>query len=596
MKKLYFLWIAFLITSYGFSQVINEVDSDTPGTDTEEFIELKWTPNTPLDGLVVVLFNGNGDVSYQAFDLDGFSTDANGFFILANTAIAGPNDFNIGTSNIIQNGADAVALYTGNAEDFPNGTAPTTTNLLSALVYGTADPDAVGLLTGLGETVQYDESANGNSATESVQRKTDGTYETKLPTFRAENDSAVCELVLTTTNATCDAVTEGVDTFTATINFTGGGTATYTVTSDFGTVDLSLGNPSTDAAGTISITGVNEGTDVTITIQDGGLCDLNSTITSPSCVPALAVPFYEPFDYAVGSQLIAAANWENISTSSDEVMVGGPGGLSYTGLQASQGNHVSFDGIGSDPAITFDAITTGEVYTSFLFAVTDQTLATDLADGGYFAVLGSDGGFRARLWVRANPSTAESTFDIGLSNTGSNPDFGSTLYTVGDTIMVVMSFDTATGNMNVWVNPTPAELDNATAPAATFSSVLGATPSNINQFIIRQDSTSETPFMLLDELRVGQTWADVTPSTLSVGEVEGNNFSMYPNPVNDGLVTINTNSNDTLQILVYDVLGKQVKNETVTNNTLNVSELNTGIYIVKITQNQTSVTKKLVIN
>ena len=56
--------------------IINELDSDTPGADTAEFVELYdgGAGNTPLDGLVVVLFNGSSDQSYAAFDLDMFST------------------------------------------------------------------------------------------------------------------------------------------------------------------------------------------------------------------------------------------------------------------------------------------------------------------------------------------------------------------------------------------------------------------------------------------------------------------------------------------------------------------------------------------
>jgi hypothetical protein len=38
--------------------------------------------------------------------------------------------------NLLQNGADAVALYAANATDFPNGTSVTTTNLRDAIVYG----------------------------------------------------------------------------------------------------------------------------------------------------------------------------------------------------------------------------------------------------------------------------------------------------------------------------------------------------------------------------------------------------------------------------------------------------------------------------
>jgi hypothetical protein len=50
-----------------------------------------------------------------------------------------------------------------------------------------------------------------------------------------------------------------------------------------------------------------------------------------------------------------------------------------------------------------------------------------------------------------------------------------------------------------------------------------------------------------------------------------------------------------MNVQVFDILGKQVKNETLVDNTLNVSNLNTGVYIVKITQNNASITKKLVI-
>jgi len=179
MKKLYFLFLTLLITSVSFGQVINEVDADTPGTDTAEYIEILWTPNTALDGLVVVLFNGSNDTSYAAYDLDGKTTDANGFFILGGTAVISGSDIDMGASNTIQNGADAVGIYTGNDTDFPNGTAVTATNLLSGVVYDTNDNDAAGLLAAIGG-IQYNEDENVAKDTQSVQRKTDGTYDSYL--------------------------------------------------------------------------------------------------------------------------------------------------------------------------------------------------------------------------------------------------------------------------------------------------------------------------------------------------------------------------------------------------------------------------------
>ncbi|MDX1773269.1 T9SS type A sorting domain-containing protein [Oceanihabitans sediminis] len=82
---------------------------------------------------------------------------------------------------------------------------------------------------------------------------------------------------------------------------------------------------------------------------------------------------------------------------------------------------------------------------------------------------------------------------------------------------------------------------------------------------------------------------------LSVNKFDISNFSIYPNPTNTGIVTITSTSQDAMNVQVFDILGKQVKNETLTNNTLNVSNLKSGVYIVKITQNNASTTKKLVI-
>jgi predicted extracellular nuclease len=178
--------------------VINEVDSDTPGTDALEFVEIYdgGVGNTSLTGLVVVFFNGSNDASYAAFDLDGASTDANGYFTLGNTAVTGVDLVFAG--NLLQNGADAVALYQANGSDFPNNTPVTMTNLLDAIVYDTDDPDDVGLLPVLlnpGEP-QVNENAGGDGAGDSNSRCPDGSggprntsaYRARTPTPDGAND------------------------------------------------------------------------------------------------------------------------------------------------------------------------------------------------------------------------------------------------------------------------------------------------------------------------------------------------------------------------------------------------------------------------
>lgn len=175
--------------------IINELDSDTPGTDEAEFIELYdgGVGNIPLDALVVVLYNGNGDTSYAAFDLDGYSTNAEGYFVLGNAAISQAEI--VFPSNTLQNGADAVALYVGNAADFPNGTAVSLDNLLDAVVYDTNDADDAGLLVLLNPDQPQVNEGENNSATDSIQRCPNGsggqrntdTYFVNLPSPGARN-------------------------------------------------------------------------------------------------------------------------------------------------------------------------------------------------------------------------------------------------------------------------------------------------------------------------------------------------------------------------------------------------------------------------
>ena len=182
---------------------INEVDADQTSTDSAEFVELYdgGVGNTDLTGLVLVLMNGSDDASYLAFDLDGMSTNGQGYFVLCGDAANVPNcDLDVSPdTNLIQNGADAVALYTGDASDFPNDTPVTTTNLLDAIVYDTNDDDDPGLLVLLNaDQPQVNECGGGGCTTDSNQRCPNGsgggrntdTYVQAIPTPGAENSCA----------------------------------------------------------------------------------------------------------------------------------------------------------------------------------------------------------------------------------------------------------------------------------------------------------------------------------------------------------------------------------------------------------------------
>ena len=187
--------------------VINEVDADQTSTDDAEFIEIYdgGDGNTDLSGLVLVLFNGSDDASYRAFDLDGRSTDANGFFVLCgNAANTAGCDLDVSPdTNLIQNGADAVALMVGDAADFPNDTPVTTEGLLDALVYDTNDSDDGGLLPLLNAgQPQVNEGGQGSKDLHSNQRCPNGfggqrntdTYFQNTPTAGSLNNCPPIEI------------------------------------------------------------------------------------------------------------------------------------------------------------------------------------------------------------------------------------------------------------------------------------------------------------------------------------------------------------------------------------------------------------------
>jgi uncharacterized repeat protein (TIGR01451 family) len=182
--------------------IINELDSDQPSTDTAEFIELYdgGVGNTALNGLTLVLFNGNGNVVYSpTFDLDGYATNANGYFVIGGLNVSPTADIIVNGSSWLQNGPDGAALYVGNATDFPVGTTVTSTNLsnlVDAIVYSTDGSTAPGLqvLLNSGQP-QVNEGGRGSSTINSLQRCPNGsggarntnTYYQNTPTPKSSN-------------------------------------------------------------------------------------------------------------------------------------------------------------------------------------------------------------------------------------------------------------------------------------------------------------------------------------------------------------------------------------------------------------------------
>ena len=409
-----------------------------------------------------------------------------------------------------------------------------------------------------------------------------------------------------------------------------------------------------------------------------------AVITAIIAQPSL--PIYEPFNGTLGN-LAGQNGWTGSATANTAAQVVNIP-LSYDGLTTLPNTKSVFYGSqtsGGTQALGF-ASQTGTVYASFLMQVSSIPIALGSQRYNFgFGTTTTGGTFAGCLIVMPNNTTS---FELGFNGTNSNPTAGANTtaenFALNTTIMVVMAYTPGTsgaGTLSAWVNPNSASF-GGTAPAPTFANIAGGNAGTVASVFIR--SGAQTNPMLIDELRVGLTWADVTSynialpasvenfevttkkntSTLSwqstteinfkkyevlfskngtdfysIGTVnaKGNNskytfnyshtingyfklklidvdskysysktiyaptvtligIKVYPNPVAEKLVIHNLPSgNHMLQIFSENGHNILAKNISATNNTIQLSNLSTGKYIVKIINNNQPIYSSVIV-
>jgi predicted extracellular nuclease len=280
----------------------------------------------------------------------------------------------------------------------------------------------------------------------------------------------------------------------------------------------------TPAAGATFEVYQSDGTTVATDLQTGYklICTAQDGTTTKTYTitlnPAPATPIvYEPFDYTVGTALQGQGGWTAIN-SGDDLLIA-TGNLSYPDLAPSTGNKLSFAGGGIDAYKEFNAsgITSGKVYYSFILKVTDLTAATEV-NGGYFIGFAYDNtNFGATVWTKR---VDDNSYQIGINSrtNTANTVFTSSSYAKDAEVFIVASYEVVDGTGNdvakIWINPAPQDFGAANEPASTLSitNTGGTDLTSVKRIFIRQDSDTETPAIELDELRIGDTWAQVTPA------------------------------------------------------------------------------------
>jgi hypothetical protein len=87
----------------------------------------------------------------------------------------------------------------------------------------------------------------------------------------------------------------------------------------------------------------------------------------------------------------------------------------------------------------------------------------------------------------------------------------------------------------------------------------------------------------------------VTITTLANQEFELDSIKIFPNPSKTNFVTITSSVHEDIDVEVFDMFGKHILTQKVKYNILDISDLNSGIYLLKISQKEKTTIKKLMV-
>lgn len=151
---------------------------------------------------------------------------------------------------------------------------------------------------------------------------------------------------------------------------------------------------------------------------------------------------------------------------------------------------------------------------------------------------------------------------------------------VGSSVKYITQTSSGTAGTNTktwtfqWTAPNPGKGD------FTFYGTFNVTNSN---------SSSSGDKIVKSTLDIIQD-----PSTVGIYKLSAEeNFKIYPNPAKDFINIESNNSSDKIQVKIYSLDGKLIINEEdFSSSSLNIETLSTGQYILNITKDGVSTSKK----
>jgi hypothetical protein len=285
------------------------------------------------------------------------------------------------------------------------------------------------------------------------------------------------------------------------------------------TSSLSLTNVQVSDAGNYS---------VVLSNSAGKLTSSNAFLTVAVPPPLAFEPFapaltaYAPGDNLAGQTNAGGQYWTQAGPSGNQPIIQA-GSLAVGGLNGPSGNSVKFGGNGMSARFNLGTATTnGTLFYSFVVRLAD--ISTLNSSGVFWAGFNNSSGTQATtpntVGTRLVTRSASGGFNLGLDKSSGQVGsfaFSLQVFTTNDVIFLVASytFNAATTNDDIaqlWINPSASTFGSANPPTPTLTSTAGNDLGQLASFVLFNRSGAEPAVIFADELRVGASWASVTPA------------------------------------------------------------------------------------
>lgn len=255
-----------------------------------------------------------------------------------------------------------------------------------------------------------------------------------------------------------------------------------------------------------------------------------------------SLPWYEPFNYppqrlgVSGTESAAIWTLGSTGSSADCVQVSDAAALSYSGLHydaGSRGALIATTTTTRNKGVRFTTVSSGRLYSSFLLNV--QSLPSG---NRVFACLSTStggstsmGNPSASVWINASGQLL-----IAKASTTTPAATHPTALSTNTTYLIVTryDFDADPNQFALWVNPPTNTFGGPDPGNPDITTTAGSDQASLSSWWFHHINSTPQMVAAVDEIRVGTTWAQVTPPRVSVPTKLG--FTTQPTTTVEGAI------------------------------------------------------------